>query len=270
MRERLLRLLRLRERPDPPPGSGALETFRASRRYLYLSAVAWFPKQLSALAGLVFALVFFGTIDAPFLRAEGWMGFLDNLDDAFRFEIGAWTLPPSTLFVFLELLAVAGFVAQLVFSGATVYLDWRLRWYMVGEEALRIREGLWTVHEQTISIANVQKMTIRQGPVHKLFGVAELEVHTAGGGAGGGEGGEAKGAHVARFRGLEDVEGLRDRIRARLVLHKGAGLGDADEFQDTASSPGDTGDAGELAVAARQLAEETRALRRALAGRLRA
>lgn len=263
MRQRLLRLLRVSERPDPPPGSGAsLATFRASQRYLYLSALKWFPKQLSALAGLLFALVFFGTIELPFFSAEGWIGFLDRLD--FFVEIGPWSFSPADLFVFFELLAIAGFAAQLVFTGSTIYLDWQLRWYMVGDEALRIREGLWTVREQTITVANVQKMTIRQGPIQKLFGVADLEVFTAGGGAASADDGEGtKASHVARFRGLEDAERLRDRIRARLVAHKGPGLGDEDEQEDDEPEASPSG-AGDLAAAARELLAETRSLRRAL------
>ncbi|HEX9730785.1 MAG TPA: PH domain-containing protein [Thermoanaerobaculia bacterium] len=265
MKARLLRFLRVSEQPDPPPGAGEdLAVFRASRRYLWLSVLAWIPKQLWAVAGLVFALAFFGTIDTPFFEAEGWERFMEVMD-GIRFEVGGWTLSVAMTFELFELGAVALFAAQLAFSGATLLLAWELRWYMVGDDALRIREGLWTVREQTITIANVQKMTIHQTPLHKLFGVADLEVHTAGGGSGVKDDDKKQGAqpfHVARFRGLEDAETLRDRIRARLVLHRGTGLGDADEDADVPERhPGGE----ERAVAARALLAETRALRRVTA-----
>jgi hypothetical protein len=62
---------------------------------------------------------------------------------------------------------------------------------------------------------------------------------------------------------VEDAEGLRDRIRARLILHRGAGLGDADEHvEEEGSEVGPSGS--ELADAARELLAEARALRRAM------
>ena len=62
------------------------------------------------------------------------------------------------------------------------------------------------------------------------------------------------------FRGLEDAEQMRDRIRARLVRHKGAGLGDEDDVEEVdADEP-----ASEASEVAGQLLEEVRALRAAV------
>ena len=72
MRARLLRVLRVSERPTPPPGSGDdPDVFRASRRYFHYTIISWFPKQLFALAGLLFSLAFFGSLELPFMQAEG-------------------------------------------------------------------------------------------------------------------------------------------------------------------------------------------------------
>ena len=143
---------------------------------------------------------------------------------------------------------------------------------MVSEESLRIREGLVSVREQTMTVANIQNMNVRQGPVQRLFGIADLEVHTAGGGNSGeavedgGAGG--KQLHRGRFRGLEDAQGLRDRVRAALVRHRNAGLGDPDESHELeepeASRDSERVSEGLVAAAAR-LAREARALRQALA-----
>ena len=63
MRERLLRLLRVPERPDAPPGAGdSLETFRAAPGYFRYTVLMWFPKQVAALSGLLFSLAFFGSL----------------------------------------------------------------------------------------------------------------------------------------------------------------------------------------------------------------
>ena len=61
MRDWLLALLRVPERPEPPPGAGdELETFRATRGFFHYSILMWFPKQVAAAIGLYFSLAFFG------------------------------------------------------------------------------------------------------------------------------------------------------------------------------------------------------------------
>lgn len=262
MRERLLRLLAISERPDPPPGAGSpLETFRASPRFFHYSVLTWIPKQIAAAIGLLLSLMFFGALDQPFLRAEGWERFQALLDRIFTVSMVGVPLDSSTVFLFFEALAVAAFVGQFLFSGLLLKLSWELRWYMVGEQALRLREGLWRLNEQTMTIANIQTMIVKQGPLQRLFGISDLEIHTAGGGSGGAESGdsdESKSAlHVGRFRGLDDAEGLRDRIRQRLIGHRGAGLGDHDEEWEQERSV----DSDSFAMAASDLLDEVRALR---------
>ena len=143
------------------------------------------------------------------------------------------------IILFFEALAIATFVAQLVFTGLLLKLSWELRWYMVGERSLRIRHGLWKVREQTMTIANIQNMIVRQGPVMRAFGFSDLEVHTAGGGSGlssGEDPTQAKDSfHVGRLRGLHDASALRDKIRARLQAVHGAGVDAADVETATAA-----------------------------------
>ena len=265
MRERLLRLLVISERPDPPPGAGkALETFQASRGFLRYSIVTWIPKQIAAAIGLVLSSMFFGALDQPYLRAEGWERFQQALDRFFNVSLLGLRLESSSVFLFFEGLAVVTFVVQFLFTGLLLKLSWELRWYMVGEQALRLREGLWFLREQTMTIANIQTMIVKQGPIQRLFGISDLEIHTAGGGAGATEGGEmdeSKSAlHVGRFRGLDDAEALRDRIHRRLVRHRGAGLGDEDD--GLVEEP--QGDESSLEEVASDLLAEARSLRRSI------
>ncbi len=265
MRERLLRWLRVSERPTPPPGSGTEpEIFRASRRFLYYTVIAWVPKQVAAFFGLLFSLAFFGSLDTDFLEAEGWkklMGFLEQIE----VSVGPAAFDPTELFWFFEALAIVAWTAQFLFTGLFLKLGWELRWYIVGDSSLRIREGLWSLREQTMTIANIQNMKVKQGPLQRVLGIADLEVHTAGGA--GSESGEESGEsessfHVGRFRGLEDAHGLRDRIRDLLAEHRGAGLGDHD---DAADGAGRGTAAAELREAAAALASEARELSAALA-----
>lgn len=269
MRSRLLALLKVPESPDPPPGSGdSLTTFRASIKHLYLSALLWLPRQVSALVGLVFALVFFGSIDLPFFNFGG-EAFTRRLRQ-FQFEFGGMTFDPISLINFFELFAVVFFVFQLIFSLAMLKLSWEMRWYMVGDQSLRIREGLWSLREQTVTIANIQNMTVKQGPLQKLFGISDLEVQTAGGGPPSDLSDFKEGLaplHIASFCGLEDAQALRNRIQERLMAFKGAGLGDDDEPEERSTpdvSSGASVTSSGLAEAATELRDEARALRRAM------
>ncbi|MDH3744321.1 MAG: PH domain-containing protein [Acidobacteriota bacterium] len=267
LRQRLLTFLRVSERPDPPPGAGPfLETFRASRRYLYYCVLTWIPKQIAAFFGLLFSLAFFGFIDQPFVKMAGLDRFFE-LVERIRFPFGHLNIELNSLFVFFEALAIVTWAAQLLFTGLLLKLSWELRWYMVGETSLRIRRGLWSLREQTMTLANIQNMIVRQGPVQRMFGIADLEVHTAGGGARSDpEEGDSSGAkhslHIGHLRGLEDAPGLRDKIRARLLELAGDGLGDGREPRDEPSPVSAT--RGDLLEAARALEKEARLLRGSL------
>jgi hypothetical protein len=149
---------------------------------------------------------------------------------------------------------------------------------MVSDECLRIREGLFRTHERTMTVANIQNLSVRRGPLQKLLGIADLEVQTAGGGASSARHGHRQGPgadlHVGRFRGVDDAEALRDRIQAAMRRHRGSGLGDPDEpivaappafapaFAPARASGGD------LAAACEELLREARGLRRAAEARL--
>ncbi len=264
MRQRLLEFLRVPEKPEPPPGAGAnLETFRASRRYLYYSVLGWALKQAGALAGLVFSLAFFG-LGQPFVDIEKWDFFNKAIPDV-RFRFVPFSLDLPHVLRFLEILAVVVWGVQFILSGLLLKLSWELRWYMVGETSLRIRRGLWSMREQTMTIANIQNMVVHQGPLQRLFGISDLEVHTAGGGRSS-DGDKADPSsdkhsfHIGRFRGLEDAAGLRDRIRARvsnLTLAPPKTV-DPQPVEDSGFE--------ELLSAARELSREARALRLAQTG----
>lgn len=266
LRDRVLHLLRLTEKPAPPPESGAdLETFRASPRFLKYKIALWLPGQIFTLIGLLFSLFIFSRME----------GFFDNEQLAevqqrlLERGVIPWDLDYFSIFSFFETLALITFVFQFVISAFTLKLAWELRWYMVGDEFLRIRHGLWRVNEQTMTVARIQNMEVRRGPVQRLFGIADLEVRTAGGGSAIKNAEEAAASgkddlHVARFRGLENADALRDRLREQLARHRGAGLGDMDDHVHGVGHPDDEA---ELAAAAQEFRDETRALRLVLEGR---
>jgi hypothetical protein len=85
------------------------------------------------------------------------------------------------------------------------------------------------IHETTITFENVQNVEVAQGPVQRYFGIANVIVQTAGGGASkktshGGE--QSSDTHVGILQGLDDADVVRDLILDRVRRSRTAGLGD--------------------------------------------
>jgi hypothetical protein len=178
-------------------------------------------------------------------------------------------LPPwgMTAIQVFELLGIIGFLLQLPVTFTAVRLDWKYRWYIVTDRSLRIRAGLWALQESTMSFANLQQVEVRQGPVQRLLGIADVRVQSAGGGSGGPEGQEAHDSlHTGIFHGVDNASEIRDLILERLRHFREAGLGDPDDAA-TATVPAAPDDA---LAAAREALAEARALRAAADGGLRA
>jgi uncharacterized membrane protein YdbT with pleckstrin-like domain len=103
-----------------------------------------------------------------------------------------------------------------------IHLRYDTTWYVLSDRSMRIRRGIWSIYETTITFENIQNVSISQGPLQRWFGFANLVVSTAGGG-GGAEAG-ASSWHVGLLEGIEDAELLRERILSK--SHRNAGLGD--------------------------------------------
>lgn len=173
------------------PGS-AVESFRPSPRFLrYLKLWFW-------IATL--------PIDALLLIA--WIAILA-------------AVPVLGIILFLPFLGVT------VLPGIVGYVALHLRvdstWYVVSDRSMRLRRGIWFLHETTITFENVQDVSVRQGPVERCFGIAHVTVKTAGGGSD--EHGHA-GGHFGLLQGLDNAHQVRDLILARIRASRSAGLGD--------------------------------------------
>ena len=236
VRALLLQLLRVPSQPQPPAGeAGRVLTFRASRRYFGYRAAVWGIQQAVAVAALIGGLIFFRTValnvPAGVPRFSGW-GVL---------ELYAW----------------AAFVLQLPFSFMLLRLDFEMRWYMLGERSLRIREGTIVVREKTMTYANIQNISIRMNPLQRIFGLATVAVQAAGGGSGSTEhkgAGLGSHTHEALFQGVDNADEIRQTLRQHIRMHRDSGLGDPDDTpQQTRTSP--------ALDAARNLLQEARALR---------
>jgi len=170
-----------------------------------------------------------------------------------------------------EAIGLAGFAVQLIWSFLLVRIDYLMRWYMVTDRSLRLRWGVLQIHAATMSFANLQQVMVRQGPLQRLLGIADVEVRSAGGGSGAnnqpGAGGDSM--HRARFHGVDNAKEIRDLILARLRQFQEAGLGDPDDTarETPPGSASETLAPRETVEAARALLAEVKAWRAELSPR---
>jgi len=190
--------------PDAPAGShGEIQVYRASPRYLtYRLLVFWIIVSLNWLAP--------------------WGIFIaSRVND----DVG-------TLIVAVVYAAVLLFL-QFCFYFA-LRIDYDMRYYIVTDRSLRIREGAFIVKEKTISFANVQNLRVVRGPIMGLFGIWHLRVDTAGGGASH-DANSARVPHRVQMAGIETAHEVRDQIRKHLRRQVAStGLGDIDDRDDDA------------------------------------
>jgi membrane protein YdbS with pleckstrin-like domain len=279
LKRAMIRWLRLPPDPHPPAGSGdSARVFRAAPNYYRYALARWGLRQAGVLIGVLFVL----GVWQPFhhlLKVEMSTEAVDEIRDTVPMaswadrlhlvevrpvpndpERVAVSFGPALLW--FEMFAIALFLLQLPLTYTLVRLDYELRWYIVTDSSLRTREGITSLWESTMTFANIQNLTIEQGPIQRLLAIADLRVRTAGGGSdkedeSSGDSEKSKSMHIGYLRGVDNAPELRDMILAHLQRLKTAGLG------DSARLPAVHGADGALR-AARAVLEEARAMRSAL------
>ena len=230
LHEKTFHLMKLPAEPKPPDGSaGSARVFRSGRNYYRWRLAVWFAANagvLILLVPLLFALA------RPIKAGPPWS----------RYIAGA-----------LMALLVIAFLVSAFFTFLQQRMNYELRWYMVTDRCLRIRRGIFNVHEITTTFANIQEVRLSSGPLQKLLGLADVEVHSAGGGARKG----SSDSHVAQLEGLDTAPEIRDFILVRLRQYRDSGLGERDHSRPLAFSDGSQ-------AAAQAILTEARALRAAL------
>lgn len=192
--------------PNTPPGSGEVRSLKPAPGYLrYLKMWFW-------ILAVVFDVCLIG----------GWI-------------IVCVVDLPIGLIIAPVVWAIA--IVPDIIAYIALHLRWDTTWYVITDRAVRIRKGIWIIRESTITFENIQNVEIRQGPVERRFGIANLMIQTAGSGGGAaGAHGAAGGAH-GLLQGIDRPEELRASFMARAGLSKSAGLGD----ERTPERPGLTG-----------------------------
>lgn len=196
--------------PPPPAATRSGKVVLADAAYLH------YRLTLLAIRGLVF-LVSFGIAFASLetLAAQDHAHPLPLL----LLRVGEWVFG-------------LGFVAFALVAYALLRLDYENRWYVITDRSLRIREGIVIVHDMTLTYANVQNVSVQQGPLQRMFGIADVQVQTAGGG-GGGVDPNARSMHTGVLRGLADAAAVQRAVVARMKQGD-AGLGDPDDRRPAA------------------------------------
>lgn len=309
LRTHTLRFLRVPHDPEPPTGApGSVRVFRGGRNFYKLRLLRWSLTQAGALAGILVTLYFFTelrrgietvvktpstltpakpappkaaatTAPAPAVDEAAPAAATEKTKTAPAKRKGsrgltrlaerwpAWLFP---VFLFFEFVGIVLFLAQIPITYAMVRLDFELRWYIVTDRSLRIRSGLTTVQESTMSFANVQQVVVNQGPLQRYLGLADVRVQSAGGGGDQHESKAGDSLHTGVFHGVDNAHEIRDLVLARLRQFRESGLGDPDEpaaasaaIVGTADPAGTSADSAAL-IAARELLHEARAMRAAL------
>jgi len=207
-RELCEKWLRIPPEPEPPPGDEtSARVFRAAPKYLKYLRVMWGIRNGVALLAVMIPLTVISIALAA--NREG---------------------TAAAVVAGVESLVLGILICQALLSLALVQLDYEKRWYLVTDRSLRIREGVGTVREITFTFSNIQNLSVTQGPIQRLLGIADLKVETAGGGnTAGQQQHPGLNLHTAYFRGIDNAEEVKQLISACMRAHRDAGLGDHED-----------------------------------------
>ncbi len=191
--------------PDAPAGSqGSIQTFRAAPNFLKLQLLVW---------GMGFAGAIVGEL--IFLGVELFMTRGD------RDRTGELALAALLLVI-----TVVGAIIKFFL----IRIDYDMRYYVVTDRSLRIREGAILITESTYTFANIQNLKVTQGPLERLLGLSNLIVETAGGASSSsGEGHGKSASHEGNLRGITNAREVRDQMLVLLRKYRDAGLGDPED-----------------------------------------
>jgi uncharacterized membrane protein YdbT with pleckstrin-like domain len=224
----VLRLALVPAQPHVPMGSEeSVRVFNAGRNYFTLRIMLW------GMVNGAIALVLLGLF-------------------AFSF---APKLSPLARIIIQTLVACAAgiFLASLPLTYFLQRLNYEMRWYIVTDRSLRIRNGVVWLQEMTMTFANIQGIRVSANPIERWLGLTNVEVESAGGGAAHGAGATSSG-HVAKFEGVDNAELIRDLLVNRLRAYRDSGLGE--KTVETKEPP--------ALLAASEVLQETKALRKSL------
>ncbi|MBI4471050.1 MAG: PH domain-containing protein [Acidobacteria bacterium] len=163
-----------------------------------------------------------------YLKLKFWVG-LTIIDG---FIVAGWlAITVANPVLGLALAPVAFIIAVLpdIVAYIAIHLQYDTTWYVLSERSIRIRSGIWIIHEITITFENVQNVSLESGPLERYFGIANVVIDTAGGGGHAGKEGSGSGLkdyHQGRIEGVDNAQEIRNLVLSRVRGSRSAGLGD--------------------------------------------
>jgi membrane protein YdbS with pleckstrin-like domain len=163
-----------------------------------------------------------------YLKLQFWLA-LAAIDLAIA---GAWIalyVNRPTFGLLLAPVALALAVIPDIVAYLAIHLRYDTTWYVFTDRSLRLRRGIWVIHETTITFENIQNVSVNSGPLERFFGIANVVVDTAGGGKQSkkdGDGKQGGNTHQGVIEGIDNAEEIRNQILNRLRHSRSAGLGD--------------------------------------------
>jgi uncharacterized membrane protein YdbT with pleckstrin-like domain len=207
----LFRFLRLTLEPPAPIADARLEqVLQPGHRAHQLHLLKWAGAQLSALVGVVVVLTAFDFTQwlprsLSFIEVFfQWADFINFLPDEWRW-VGV-------------ILALGGFLVQLPLSFLSLWAKRRTLWYVVTNQGVQLRHGLWTTHETSLRFANIQQVTLKQGPLQRVLGLVDIVLSTAGQRSSGDDDDDEERKSRGQLRDLDSgsAQRLLTEIRQRL------------------------------------------------------
>jgi membrane protein YdbS with pleckstrin-like domain len=171
-----------------------------------------------------------------FRPANGFLRYLK-----FRFWLYLLIIDGAVAIAWIALFAsytrIALWLAPIAFAFAVfpdivayiaIHLRYDTTWYVFTDRSLRIRRGIWVLHETTITFENVQNVSVNSGPLERWFGIANVVVDTAGGGKSSkdSEHKRLSNYHQGLIEGIDHPDEIRNLILNRVRHSRTAGLGD--------------------------------------------
>jgi hypothetical protein len=288
IRNLLLFFMRVPPEPEAPfcePSS--IRVFRASRKLYWLRLAGWAATQTLALLGILFWLSIVLVTERESKKAQAEMvatgrsspelkaGQNRPLSQGFK-DVAARVPPMAFVILWIaKAIGISVYLSQLAITYIVVRLDYELRWYVVTDRSLRIRSGVWVVREATMSFANLQQVTLSQGPLQRLLGISDLRVASAGGGgkSDSHDSADTHSMHTGLLCGIDNALEVRDLILTRLRQFRETGLSDPEELANVSSfaqTKSITHSKPQALEAARDVLIEVRRLRTVIEGKEKA
>jgi membrane protein YdbS with pleckstrin-like domain len=123
----------------------SVRVFRAGTNYYKWCLLVWFFSNVLVLTGLLAA----------------------------HFKVSKWVLAMQEWAVIsirgIEWLVILAFATSVAFTFFAQRLNYALRWYIVTDRSLRIRTGIVSLQELTMTFSNIQEIRVTAGPLQNLL-----------------------------------------------------------------------------------------------------